>query len=151
MNMDKKKMVSTLLLGLAAAVLITLGVLCAVKKEKDRKQAETEALNSLTESIPVTAEKLAEIDLEGSYDFKVESDTLASQFSATVRRGLEDTYIITVRSEYEPEMHPFRVEGNTLLSDQLGNGSVSLQELTGKLTLEFRKDNTVTTLVKYIQ
>ncbi len=149
--MDKKNLVSTVLLALAAAVLIVLGVLYGVKKGKEKKQAEIQALNELTESVPVTAERLAGIDLEGLYDFKIESDTLSSQFSASIRRSLEDTYIITVRSEYEPEEHPFRVEGNVLTSEQLGSGSVSLQELTGKLTLEFRKDNTVTTLVKYLQ
>lgn len=149
--MDKKNVLSSLLLTLAAAALIALGVIYAVRKSNAKKQADEKAVEELTESLPVTAEKLATIDLEGTYDFKIESDTLSSQFSATIRRSLEDSYIITVLSEYEPEMHPFRVEGGNLFSDQLGNGSASLQELTGKLTLTFRKDNSVSTLVKHIK
>ena len=54
-------------------------------------------------------------------------------------------------SEYDPEMHPFKVEGGVLASYQLGDGIATLQELTGKLTLEFHKDNTQCTLVKYLK
>ena len=149
--MDKKNVLSIVLLAVAAAALIALGAVYGVRKVKGKADAEKAALDSLVENLSVSADELSQIDLEGTYSFKIESDTLSSSFTATIKRTLEDTYLITVLSEYAPEEHPFKVEGATLLSDQLGSGSVSWQELTGKLTLEFHKDNTVCTLNKYIK
>ena len=149
--MDKKNTISFVLLGLAAAALIALGAIYGTKKIKGNAEAEKAALDSLVSDVSLAADTLAGIDLEGTYDFKIESDTLSTQYSATVKRTMEDTYIITVLSEYNPEIHPFKVEGAILSSEQLGTGIATLQELTGKLTLEFHKDNTQTTLVKYLK
>ena len=150
--MDKKNTISFVLLGLAAVALIALGVIFCTRKIQANAEAEKAALDSLVNDVALPAADLSGIDLEGTYDFKLESDTLSTQYTATVKRTLEeDTYIITVLSEYDPEMHPFKVEGGVLASEQLGDGIATLQELTGKLTLEFHKDNTQCTLVKYLK
>ena len=150
--MDKKNTISIVLLSLAAVALIALGAIFGTRKIKGNAEAEKAALDSLVSDVALQAADLSGIDLEGTYDFKLESDTLSTQYTATVKRTLEDdTYTITVLSDYNPEMHPFKVDGGALTSEQLGSGTATLQELTGKLTLEFHKDNTQCTLVKYLK
>ncbi|MBR5699942.1 MAG: hypothetical protein IKX37_02500 [Bacteroidales bacterium] len=148
--MDNKKMISTVLMALAAVALIALGVLYGVRVKKG-KDAEKAVLDSLIGNVALSPEAIAQTDLEGTYSFKIEADTLSSEFTATIKRGLDDTYIITVLSEYNPEIHPFKVDGGALISERLGQGEAFYQELTGKLTLEFRQDNSVCTLVKYAE
>jgi hypothetical protein len=149
MDMERKNLVSTVLIALAALALVAIGAIYGIRKMKAKAEAEQAALDSLVNNVSVSPEALALTDLEGTYNFKIEADTLSSDFTATVKRGLDDTYIITVMSEYNPEIHPFKVEGDALVSERLGRGKAYYQELTGKLTLEFRQDNSVCTLVKY--
>ena len=149
MVMDKKNVLSTVLIALAAVALVALGAVYGIRKMKGKEEAEKAALDSLVSQVALPEEAISSIDLEGTYSFKIEADTLAGNYTATVKRGLDDTYIITVLSEYNPEIHPFKVDGNVLVSDRLGRGSVFYQKLTGRLTLEFRQDNSVCTLVKF--
>ena len=149
MDMERKNLVSTVLIALAALALVAIGAIYGIRKMKAKAEAEQAALDSLVNNVSVSPEALALTDLEGTYNFKIEADTLSSDFTATVKRGLDDTYIITVMSEYNPEIHPFKVEGDALVSERLGRGKAYYHELTGKLTLEFRQDNSVCTLVKY--
>lgn len=149
MAMDKKNVLSTVLIAAAAVILIALGAIYGTGYLKGKAGDKKAALDSLVENIALTPEALAEVDLEGTYSFKIEADTLSSRYTASVKRGLDDTYIITVHSDYEPESYPFKVEDGVLISERLGRGTVSHQELTGKLMLQFRQDNSTSTLVKY--
>lgn len=149
--MEKKKVLSTVLLSLAGAALIALAVVYGVRHHAQATEDVLTPLDSLVEVLPVSAEDLAQIDLEGTYDLKIASDTLQSSYSAKVKRGIDEGYVITVLSDYDPEMHSFQVNGNRLFSPTFGEGTVSFQELTGRLSLEFRKENSVCTLVKYVK
>ena len=148
----KSKNIWIMLIALAATALVALGAILGARKIKGDAEAEKAALDSLVSDAPLGADKLSALDLEGTYEFKLESDTLSTSYTATVKRTLEeDTYIITVLSDFNPEMHTFKVESGALHSEQLGDGSATLQDLTGKLTLRFCKDNTQCSLVKHLE
>jgi len=149
--MDRKNLLSIVFAGIAAAALIALGAVYGVRRHKAQVAAQQAAQDSLVEALPVGAEDLPQMDLEGNYTFKIESDTLSSQFSATVKRGVETGYIVTVLSDYDPETHSFMIDGDRLVSPTFGTGRVTYQELTGRLALEFSKDGNTSTLIKYVK
>ena len=94
MFMDKKNVLSTVLIALAAVALIALGAVYGIRKMKGKEEAEKAALDSLVSQVALPEEAISSIDLEGTYNFKIEADTLAGNYTATVTRGLDDTYIL---------------------------------------------------------